>query len=408
MISRLEIENFYSVRDLQVVDVTVAQNVPDEEGRFGAIFPGSPDRAPKVLVLYGPNASGKTTILRAIDFIATFIRDSAQATGPGFNCQRFNDADCAARPIRVAIEFGGVMDLSEMIARRQDAGLDVEHGLYRYELEIDVVDGLPMSVRLEALRQKPLGRGKWQRVFERTHGEVLGSKTFAMSGFRHLLNTLKPNVSAISSFAQFGHPTAALFVEVAKTVYSNIGRQVQGGDDGILNVFRQSSDLMTRVTRDLNRIDVGIEGMRFIDTPTGPLAMFKHSGLALEMPWQLQSDGTRSFIRTFPYLALALERGGIAILDEFDTMIHAVVLPDILRWFYDKEVRNLEDAQAWIGVHSASLLDDLVKEQVVLCEKDAMGRTHVFSLMDVKAVRRDENLYKKYLSGAFGALPHIG
>lgn len=407
MLYRLELENFYSVRDQQVIDVTVAPNVPDDEDRFGPIFTGAADRAPKVLVLYGPNASGKTTILRALEFVAIFIRDSAQTNGPGFPCQRFNDDECSNRPIRLAVEFGGTMDLSEVVVERAEQGLDVEHGLYRYELELNVVDGTPVSVRLEALRQKPLGKGKWQRVFERVEGDVQGSKTFAISGYRHLLNTLKPNVSVISSFAQFGHPTAELFADVARTVYSNIGRQVLG-DEGILNIFRQSSDLINRVTRDLNRIDVGIEGMRFVDTPTGPLAMFKHSGLTLEMPWQLQSDGTRSFIRAFPYLALALERGGVAILDEFDTMIHAVVLPDILRWFYDKQVRNQEDAQAWISVHSASLLDDLVKEQVILCEKDALGRTHVFSLMDVKAVRRDENLYKKYLSGAFGALPHIG
>lgn len=407
MLYRLELENFWSVRDPQVLDVTVSPNVPDDDGRFGPIFPGSEDRAPKVLVLYGPNASGKTTILRAIDFIAAFIRDSYQATGPGFaNCQRFNDDDGANRPIRLAIEFGGVMDMSPATAQRQALEQPVDYGLYRYELEIGVVDGLPMTVLSETLRQKPAGKGKWQRVFERTEGDVVGSKTFAMAGYRQLLNTLKPNVSAISSFAQFGHPTATLFVEVARTVFSNLNRPQQG-DDWILKLFVQSPELMGKVQRDLSRIDVGIEGMRFIDTPNGPLPMFKHSGLALEMPWQLQSDGTRSFIRSFPYLSATLEQGGVAILDEFDTMIHASVLPDILRWFYD-ERRNPDDAQAWISVHSASLLDDLAKEQVVLCEKDGRGRTRVFSLMDVKSVRRDENLYKKYLSGAFGALPNIG
>jgi hypothetical protein len=54
------------------------------------------------------------------------------------------------------------------------------------------------------------------------------------------------------------------------------------------------------------------------------------------------------------------------------------------------------------------LLDDLSKEEVVFCEKDQQGRTRVFSLMDVQAVRRDENLYRKYLSGAYGAVPTIG
>lgn len=135
--------------------------------------------------------------------------------------------------------------------------------------------------------------------------------------------------------------------------------------------------------------------------------MFKHTGLDEPMPWVLESNGTRAFIRLFPLLSATLGEGGVAILDEFDTFLHPLLLPDILRWFHDPS-RNPQDAQVWFSAHAASLLDDLLKEEIVLCEKDKRGRTTLFSLMDVKSVRRDENLYKKYLGGAFGAVPTLG
>jgi len=407
MLYQLEIENFSSIRDRQVLDLTIAANVPDPDSRFSPIFPGSELRAPKVLALYGSNASGKTTVLRALEFIASFIRDSAQRTVPGFACERFNDEESAARPIRLAVEFGGVMDLTPEQSTRAEAGEAVETGTYRYELEILVKDGAGYAVGLEHLRQRPGGKGKWQRVFERDGAEVLGSKTFPLVGYRHLLNTLKPNVSVIASFAQFGHPTAEVFAEIARLVVSNF-THAPGDDTWVVNYLKTFPDVVERVNRDLSRIDVGVETMRILETPNGALPMFKHAGLQHEMPWTMESHGTRAFIRMFPFLSATLDRGGVAILDEFDIAIHPLVLPDILRWFYDAEGRNPNDGQLWFSVHSASLLDDLNKEEVILCEKDPRGRTRVFSLMDVKSVRRDENLYRKYLSGAFGAVPNIG
>jgi len=78
-----------------------------------------------------------------------------------------------------------------------------------------------------------------------------------------------------------------------------------------------------------------------------------------------------------------------------------------MRWFYDHQ-RNKGTAQLWMTGHSVSLLDDLEKEEVVFCEKDRQGRAKVYSLMDIKSVRRGDNLYKKYLGGVYGAVPHIG
>jgi uncharacterized protein len=58
--------------------------------------------------------------------------------------------------------------------------------------------------------------------------------------------------------------------------------------------------------------------------------------------------------------------------------------------------------------HSVSLLEGLIKEEVLFCDKDSRGRTAVYGLRDIQAVRRGDNYYKKYLGGAYGAVPQIG
>jgi predicted ATPase len=109
----------------------------------------------------------------------------------------------------------------------------------------------------------------------------------------------------------------------------------------------------------------------------------------------------------FPILDAALNSGGIVVIDEMDAAIHPLVLPELIRWFHDAQGRNELNGQLWLSCHSASLLDDLTKEEIVICEKDRQGRSSVHSLMDVK-VRRDDNHYRKYLSGIYGGVPIIG
>ena len=80
-------------------------------------------RAPKVVALYGANASGKTTVLRALEFVVTMIRDSVARTVPGFaGIERFNDVESANRPIRFAIELGGIMNLRPEVFQRAMSG----------------------------------------------------------------------------------------------------------------------------------------------------------------------------------------------------------------------------------------------------------------------------------------------
>lgn len=409
MLYKFEVENFFSIRDRQVIDLTVDGKVPDAESRFGPVFRGADIRAPKVVALFGANASGKTTVLRALVFLVTFIRDSVQNTAAGIGgCERFNDEESASRPMRFAIEFGGAMNLKPEVQQRAIKGEPVQEGLYRYELDLEVVEGLVRRIVGESLRQKPNGQGKWQRVFERDAvGQVRDSRSFSLSGYQHLVKTLAGNHTVISSFAKFQHPTAQLFEQVARRVFFQMDPIHVGGDGGVIDFLKGQPAMMSKLNNELGRIDVGVEGMRFQDSQNGPVLLFKHKGLHFEMPWNLESHGTRAFIKMFPFLNAALDGGGIVVIDEMDAAIHPLVLPELIRWFHDAHGRNKLAGQLWLSCHSASLLDDLTKEEIVICEKDRQGRTSVHSLMDVR-VRRDDNHYRKYLSGIYGGVPIIG
>src|SRR5262245_66329506 len=78
MLYLLEIENFYSIRTKQIVDLRIGEAVGGEPGRFDHLFPGSEERAARVVAFFGPNASGKSTVLKALAFIGWFTSNSFQ------------------------------------------------------------------------------------------------------------------------------------------------------------------------------------------------------------------------------------------------------------------------------------------------------------------------------------------
>ena len=129
MLYRVEVENFCSIREPQVIDLRVAANVPDIPGRFAPAWPGAEQRVPKTIAIFGANASGKSTVLKIVSFLASFVLHSfaAQPTHR-IMFDRFNDVEALGQPARFAVEFGGLADLS-------DPALAAECR-YRYELEI--------------------------------------------------------------------------------------------------------------------------------------------------------------------------------------------------------------------------------------------------------------------------------
>ncbi|MDC7684387.1 AAA family ATPase [Asticcacaulis sp. BYS171W] len=414
MIYRVEIENFYSVRERQVLDLTVADNVRADEEHLMPLYEGSDQRAPKIIAIYGANASGKTTLLRAIEFIAGFVCNSATPTEISQDIHPFNDDECLTKPTRLAIEVGGIINpeyLSE--------GAPYEMGTLRYELVVQAEHGMVSHVISETLSQRPARKIKWSKVFDRQGNEVVkNAAQFRLNGFRHLLNTLKPDASLISTFAFFTHPTAHFYAKaLGSWVYTNLNvvPAFMSGDHTLMQRLKADPVLLKALNRDLSRIDLGIQQFAVEDVPNlGPQGRFTHAGHTRDLPWEMESQGTQAFVRLFPVLAEALSMGGVALVDEFDTLLHPLVLPEILRWFYDDQDRNRGGSQLWMSCHSATLLEYLTKDEVVIAEKTSQGRTHFYTLADMSSqedkapVRRSANLYKKYLSGALGGVPIVG
>lgn len=408
LIYKIEIENFCSIKDRQVIDISASATLSDPDGRLGCIYPKSDRKAPKVVATFGANASGKTTVLRALDILTRFPRFYPLNVAGGFNFDAFGDEESFSKPVKLAVEFGGYAQLDLETLELSD----VEHCVYRYELEFIRSQFGPFIVGQENLHQKPASALKWKRVFERQGNEVRGStdpKVFSLTGYAQIIDKLPQNASLIATLAEFQHRPSQTLVKASNQVISNFGFSSEPEQDAkLVQYLAQTPDLLASLNRDLRKLDVGLDNLRLEQTPQGPMPLFKHDGLSIDLRWDLESHGTKAFIRIFPLIANALETGGVAIIDEIDAQLHPLLLTHLIERFHGRSELNPNDAQLWFTCHSASLLQDLSKEEILFCEKNRMGRTDVYSLADVEGVGRKENFYSKYLSGVYGGVPQIG
>lgn len=409
MLFRLELQNFYSVRDPQFVDLRVSAKVPEVPTPFTPLHPGSDIRVPKVVALLGPNGSGKSTVLRGLAFLSWFVQHSfhwqpaSDQPPTGFQpCERFFAADAGEEPTRLCVHFTAATNLFDPPEQWKT------FCRYAYEVSFESRQGKPRNVLYEFFRQWPTSHGKSVRVFERKEGQTVGSKLFNLAGYSNVIDKVRSNASLVSTLAQFDHKPSLLLRQVASQIISNILiERFDLADNAVLQWYNTVPDVVGKLNKELQRIDVGIREMRLLSTPQGLSAVFDHEGLTVPVPMHLESHGTRQFVRIFPAIAHALATGGIAVVDELDQSIHPVVLAEVIRWFHDAE-RNPKYAQLWMTCQNPAILEDLQKEEIVFCEKNSHGRTRIYGLQDIRAVRRSDNLYKKYLGGVYGAVPHVG
>lgn len=126
------------------------------------------------------------------------------------------------------------------------------------------------------------------------------------------------------------------------------------------------------------------------------------------LPLDEESHGTKTLYCLGGKILKSLDSGSILFIDELDTGLHTHVCKMLISLYQDKRI-NPKNAQLIFTTHDTNLLDRTVfrKDQVWFAEKDAKGKTELFSLQDFNDVREDTPFDKWYLAGKFGGIPNL-
>ena len=134
--------------------------------------------------------------------------------------------------------------------------------------------------------------------------------------------------------------------------------------------------------------------------------VFYQSNENVEFELEELSDGARRLLDIVPILIGVKKPKSIFIVDEIDRSLH----PELSRKLIEIFHANTEgvESQLIMTTHESSLLDlDLLRrDEIWFSEKNEKGESHLFSLEEFKP-RHDVELRKAYLLGRFGAVPFV-
>lgn len=124
-----------------------------------------------------------------------------------------------------------------------------------------------------------------------------------------------------------------------------------------------------------------------------------------------QSQGTLTWLATVGPAIDALRLGQVLCIDELDASLHPTLTATLVDMFKDPDL-NTRGAQIVFTTHDTALLDNspvqlLEAGEVWLTEKSSFGASELFSLADFPSNRKGTNKQRRYLAGAFGAIPRV-
>lgn len=120
-----------------------------------------------------------------------------------------------------------------------------------------------------------------------------------------------------------------------------------------------------------------------------------------------ESAGVKRLFQMICPIIDILNNGKVLICDELESSLHESVIYQIVQWFqhYQKD----KFAQLIFSTHDTSLLDSTLfrRDQIWFTQLNEERATDLYSLVEIRNVRKSENLEKGYISGKYGAIPML-
>jgi hypothetical protein len=427
MIQELKIKNFRSFRKEVVFSFEADKSTNMEEVQVISMPDGA--RLLKFAMVYGANASGKSNLLSAFDFLNDFWLKKSNDSEDGTGVEPFLlDKETPNQPS----EF----DLKFYVDRRR----------YWYHLRLDRNAVYSEKLYVYNSQQPTL---LFKRNLENNISKILFNhaavKVSSVAQEKIELDCLKN----ISFFSAKGNANVDLG-EIDKVrnwfkermlpnihpfthMYEYAERELCDNEDlknHILSFLHKADFNITGINSEIINKPITTDLMRYIESspiPDAEKENLKKKGTFESIKTSFthnvtnergeeeyafneyqQSVGTKRMIGVETAIYEAEVKSGFLCIDELESSLH----PELMEFLIQKFLENkASQSQLLISTHCLDLLNlvgDLIrKDSVWFTEKDESGSTDLYSLIEFKGLNKMSSILKSYKNGKFGAKPNL-
>ena len=415
MIVNFSIQNFGSIKDKQTLsfEADASKHLEDTY-----VVHTTGKRLLKLALIYGANASGKTTVLKGLDFLRDLVLNPKKKKIEELEFEPFLfDSETYNQPSELSIEFiqKEIRYLYEITFTKKGINKEV---LYKFSPRKTLL------FKRETNLERQLTNISFRKEFSinKSAKETLQNNTLSnntvFGGF------LKTNVDieelrlAINWFIDYFKP-----IIYTKTQLDGfITRKIERGDikkEDIIKILKKAdfhiSDIILEKEEkslpseliDLLKNELEDERFKVKDSVITTKIVFEHSvnNNRYALPFQLESEGTKRFYGFAGLLGLLIKSPTVFPIDELESSLH----PDLYTHFLLSFLQNTQHSQLIATTHNRELLgdSDIFRNDVIwFTNKGEDCATQLYSLadFDTSAIKNILNAYK---IGKFSAVPRL-